>query len=82
MNQEARLLYRLWESVSEVLPMGERQEAAESMIRALVELNDMDINLLHDAEGECPYLDRALVVVADEIREEDEEEDFYELGED
>lgn len=70
MNDEARLLYSLWESVSDFIPTGERQEAATALINVLIELNDNDINLLHDAEGECPHLDRALEAVADEHAED------------
>ena len=73
MNDEARLLYALWEGISDLVPTGDRQEAAASMIRVLIELNDSDINLLHDAEGECPYLDRALEEVAEEVREDADE---------
>lgn len=75
MNDEARLLFALWESVSEVIPVGERQEAAASMIRTLIDHGDNDFNLLHDAEGEDPYLDRALAEVAAEIAEDDEDHD-------
>ena len=82
MNDEARLLFGLWESVSDVIPLGERQEAAANMIRVLIEQNGNDIDLLNDAEGECPHLDRALAEVTVEIREEEEVDLCDEIDED
>ncbi len=76
MNDEARLLFTIWEAVSEVLPMSERQEAAAGIIRALIEQGSCDIDLLHDAEGECTYLDRALAEVASENADPDEYLDY------
>jgi hypothetical protein len=72
MNDEARLLFALWETVNDVIPAAERQESAEQMIRALIEHANYDMDLLADADGECPYLDRAIAAVSEEIREESE----------
>lgn len=79
MNDEARLLFSIWETVSEVIPTGERQEAAAGIIRALIEQGSCDIDLLHDVEGECAYLDRALAEVA---AENADPEDYLDYGDD
>jgi hypothetical protein len=81
MNDEARLLFGLWEAVSDLIPTGDRQEAAANLIRVLIEQGGNDIDLLHDAEGECPYLDRALEEVAEELAE-DADDLFDEIDED
>ncbi len=73
MNEEARLLVSLWEAVSDHIPAGSRQEAGASMIRVMMEYGH-DLALLHEAESECPFLDRALDQVSDEEGEEFEED--------
>ena len=75
MNDEARLLLSIWEAVQDYIPTGDRQEAALGVIKSLVELGN-DLELLHDAEGECPYLDRALNEAA--LDQDEEIDDIYE----
>lgn len=76
MNDEARLLFSLWESVGEFVPASDKQEAAAQMIRSLIEIGGHDFDLLHDAEGECPYLDKAITEIAAEIAEEEDEVEY------
>lgn len=73
MNDEARLLFSLWETVGEFVPNGDKQEAASQMIRTLIDVGGNDFDLLHDAEGECPHLDRALAEIAAEIAEDEDD---------
>ena len=79
MNEEAQLLYRLWENVQDFIPNAEKFEVAKSIIRTLLEFGN-DIHLLYDAEGNCSYLDRALEAIEgeeDDEREIDDRHDDY-----
>lgn len=78
-NDEAQLLASLWDSIEGYISTGEKQEVAEHIIRGLI-THGFDLNLLHDAEGNCQYLDKALDNVAEE--ESDVESDLFdEYGE-
>ncbi len=76
-NEEARLLYSVWEAVQEYIPTNQRNDAAEQLVRALVDAGN-DLDLLHEVEGECPYLDKALAAVAADEEEEIDDLDDYE----
>lgn len=69
MNEEAMLLVTLWEAIQDYIPAAEKVTVAESTIKTLMEFGN-DIHLLHDAEGTCPYLDKALLAIAEEEEEE------------
>lgn len=75
MNDEARLMMTVWEAVSDYVSSGCKQDAADALVGAFVEVGH-DVELLYDADGECPYLDRALASAATEEEEPalDEEE--------
>lgn len=73
MNDEARLLFSIWESISEFIAPNDRREAAKTIILNLIEHNSSELRLLHDAEGECPHLDDALEEVFQEIEEDSED---------
>lgn len=78
MNEEARLLILLWETVSESLAVNERKDIAKAIIKVLIEENEMEFRLLQDAEGECQYLDAALSAYEEEsLEEEDDLIDIY-----
>lgn len=74
MNDEARLMVLIWESISDFVISGEKQDAADALVASFVELGH-DVEQLYDAEGECPFLDRALVSAA--AANEDDEEPGY-----
>jgi hypothetical protein len=69
MNEEARLLMLIWESISDFISTGDKQEAADAIVGSFVE-GGHDLDLLFDADGECPFIDRALS--AAQIEDEDE----------
>ncbi len=68
MNEEAQLLASLWENIQEYVPTSEKVEVAETIIKTLMDHGN-DFRLLHDAEGVCSYLDRALNAVEEEEAE-------------
>lgn len=68
MNDESQHLSSLWDALESYIPKGDKQEAAEVLIRTLI-LNGYDFKLLHDAEGNCNYLDKALGVIEEEEAE-------------
>ena len=79
MNEEAQLLVTLWESIQEYIPTNEKQSMAEKVIQTLINYGN-DFKLLHDAEGNCTFLDRALAAVG--VEEEEETDYFFDEYED
>lgn len=71
MNDEARLMMQIWERVSDYINSGEKQDAADAMVEAFID-SGHDVETLYDAEGECPYIDRALTSAAAENEDIDE----------
>ncbi len=74
MNEESRLMMQIWEAVSDFINSGEKQDAADAIVEAFVD-SGHDVEQLYDAEGECPYIDRALTSAAAENEDIDENED-------
>lgn len=62
MNDESRLMMLIWESISDFISTNDKQTAAQALISSFVE-NGYEIDDLFDADGECPYIDRALVAI-------------------
>ena len=73
MNEEGRLLALAWESISDFISNGDKQDAANALVDAFVEAG-IDVEALFDAEGECNYLDRAMTANHDRSLAEEEEE--------
>lgn len=67
-NEYTQPLSSLWEAMETYIPKGDKQEAAEILIRTLI-LNGHDFKNLQDAEGHCNYLDKALGVIEEEEAE-------------
>jgi hypothetical protein len=63
MNEESRLLMLIWASVSDYISGGDKQQAADSLVESFVECGH-EVEELYDADGECPFIDRALATVA------------------
>lgn len=74
MNDESRLMMRIWEQVSEVISSGDKQDAADAIVNSFVEFG-YDVETLYDADGECPYIDRALATAAAEEAAEAEDDE-------
>lgn len=78
MNDESRLMISIWTAVSDFIANGDKQDAADALVESFVEQGH-DVETLYDADGECPYIDRALASKAadaenDGFGEVDEEE--------
>ena len=73
MNEQAHLMTLIWEGLAEFISPGDKQEAADALVKSFMEFHDIDE--LFDADGECPYIDRALAASG---IEDDEAEEEYE----
>jgi hypothetical protein len=71
MNEEYRLMMHIWLALTDYIPAGAKQEAADDLVDSFVE-HGIPIGELYDAEGECPYIDRALATAAEAAAEEEE----------
>jgi hypothetical protein len=64
MNDESRLVATVWDTLSSFIGTGDKQEAANNLVEAIIDLG-YDASDLHDAYGEDPYLDKALTAVSE-----------------
>lgn len=76
MNDNARLVLGIWQSISDFVPVNLRDDAAESLVRAFMETEGVELKELYDLTGDCQHLDAAIEVMEDE-EEEDCDEDPY-----
>lgn len=72
MNDEARLMMLIWESISDFISTSDKQTAAQALVSSFIE-SGHEIDELYDADGECPYIDKALASTKDVIDEDGEE---------
>lgn len=70
MNEEARLLLSIWTALSEYIPVGDRKDAGKDLIKVLLDQGN-DLELMRDAEDECPYLDKAISEAVEENQEDE-----------
>lgn len=76
MTDESRLLASIWERVGDFISAGDKKEAAAAMLRGFLDVG-YEIHDLIDADGECPYMDKALAEMMNEAEDEFYEEPEY-----
>jgi hypothetical protein len=70
MNDHARLVLLMWQSVSDFLPPASRDDAAEALIRTYMDTEDVELKEFFDLSGDCQHLDAALEVLEEALDNE------------
>jgi hypothetical protein len=73
-NDHARLISLVWQSISDFIPMNARDDAAHALIRAYMDGEDVEATEFYDLSGDCQHLDAAL-----ETLDESEEDHSYDV---
>lgn len=78
MNDHARLVLLMWQSIHDFLPHAVRDDAAEALLRTYMEHEDIELKEFYDLSGDCQHLDAALELLdeRDDNYEEEDEQDY------